>query len=197
MAQAPGSQTRFTGTLHCDGGFTFGDPTNPFVIISATTTDGTAFVDTTSGAQDESNPVLGQFDPTKSAPATPTPAGTALSLTDTFKRPTNAAGKVVNFVTPQANIADLTAAPTAADVNHLLAVLRAAGVLTPSMPEPPAAPVAPAPAPTAPAPAPTMAMATPAPAAPAPAAASAAPAPTAPAPAAQLNAQPAAGKPAG
>jgi hypothetical protein len=29
MAQAPDGQTRFVGTVHCDGGFTFGDPTNP------------------------------------------------------------------------------------------------------------------------------------------------------------------------
>jgi SAM-dependent MidA family methyltransferase len=29
MAQPPDGQTRFVGTLHCDGGFTFGDPTNP------------------------------------------------------------------------------------------------------------------------------------------------------------------------
>jgi hypothetical protein len=34
MAQAPDGQTRFVGTVHCDGGFTFGDPTNPTPVLS-------------------------------------------------------------------------------------------------------------------------------------------------------------------
>lgn len=156
MAQPPLGQDRFVGVVHADGGFTFGDPTNPFVVISATDTTGGTFVDTTSGAQDESNPVLGQFDPTKSAPITPTPPGTVISPTDFSRKSPTGNKRVVSFVTPQPDIADLKAAPTEADFNALLAALRAAGVLKVAAPvvEAPkveAVKTAPAPAPATPA----------------------------------------------